>query len=124
MPRKIPTEYDRYIGQRIREARIAATLSQSDLADMLGVSYQQIQKYEKGRSRISGARLDRLVSAVNRPFNYFFPNATDIRQAPAVSAFMATKLGQQLAEDVPQLTPEWQTWLGNTVKRLKESNHG
>jgi transcriptional regulator with XRE-family HTH domain len=80
--RRTITDIDRYIGQRIREARIAAKLSQDDLGNMLGVSYQQIQKYESGQSRIAGVHFGRLVSALNRPMPWFFPNSTEVRMPP------------------------------------------
>ena len=99
------SEADQYIGERIREARIAAGLSQEDLAHMLGISYQQIQKYERGHNRISGLRMGRLMTALNRPFTYFIPNATDIRSIPALSAQLANKEGLRVAELWPRLSP-------------------
>jgi transcriptional regulator with XRE-family HTH domain len=90
---------DRAIGERIREARIAAGMSQGALGELMGLSYQQIQKYESGRNRINGARIERLVTALNRPVAYFFPNATDVRFTPdaTFTALMQTKDGQALA---------------------------
>jgi transcriptional regulator with XRE-family HTH domain len=105
---KSPTEHDRYIGQRIREARLASGITQMDLADMLGISYQQLQKYESGDNRVSGARINRLVTALNRPLSYFFPNVTDVRAAPAMSALFATKQGLRLATEFPRLSPSLQ----------------
>ena len=102
---KAPTDHDRYIGERIREARVAAKMSQEELAELIGVSYQQVQKYEWGCNRVNGARIDRLVTALNRPLAWFFPNVTDVRAAPAVSRFLTTKEGQQLATDFSRLSP-------------------
>jgi transcriptional regulator with XRE-family HTH domain len=48
---------DQYIGGRMRESRFALNMSQTDLGEKLGVTFQQIQKYEKGRNRVSAARL-------------------------------------------------------------------
>jgi transcriptional regulator with XRE-family HTH domain len=95
---KVPTTSDRYIGERIKEARIASKMDQKDLAELIGVSYQQLQKYESGKNRINGARIELLVTALNRPLTYFFPNATDVRMRidPLLNAMMATKDGQQL----------------------------
>jgi transcriptional regulator with XRE-family HTH domain len=115
---RVPTEPDKYIGERIKEARIAASLSQKDLADMLGVSYQQIQKYESGHNRISGARMGRLITALNRPFTYFFPSTSDVRAAPAMSAMLASKHGQRVATKWPTLAPAWQAWVAETVELL------
>jgi transcriptional regulator with XRE-family HTH domain len=95
---KVPTKQDEYIGQRIREARIANGLSQTELGGLLGVSYQQVQKYEQGKNRINGARIELLISGLNRPFSYFFPGATDVRAPadPELAAFLATKEGRAL----------------------------
>lgn len=55
-PRSV-NEFDAIIGQRIREARTAARYSQAELAEVLGVSHQQVQKYEAGIDRVSVVRL-------------------------------------------------------------------
>jgi transcriptional regulator with XRE-family HTH domain len=51
------SDVDNYIGARVREFRLALGMSQENLAKQLGVSFQQIQKYEGGRNRVSAARL-------------------------------------------------------------------
>lgn len=63
---------DTRIGKRIRHRRKALNLSQSRIAAFLGVTYQQIQKYETGRSRISAATLYRLAYQLAVPLGYFF----------------------------------------------------
>ena len=60
-PRR-PTEHDRALGPRLKSLRKAAGLTQEELANALGVSYQQVQKYEKGLSRMSGGRLQQAAS--------------------------------------------------------------
>jgi transcriptional regulator with XRE-family HTH domain len=55
---------DKEIGRRIREARHAGALSQTDLADKVGVTFQQVQKYEKGANRVSVGRLHRIAEAL------------------------------------------------------------
>ena len=96
---KRTTPGDRFIGHRIREARIANGQSMKDVADLIGCSWQQLQKYEAGFNRVNGARFELLVTALRRPMTYFFPNATDVRfhADPALDAMMATKDGQELA---------------------------
>jgi transcriptional regulator with XRE-family HTH domain len=93
------TPGDKYIGDRIREARIANGQSMKDVAGLIGCSWQQLQKYEAGMNRVNGARIALLVTALRRPMTYFFPNATDVRfhADPALDAMMATKDGQELA---------------------------
>jgi transcriptional regulator with XRE-family HTH domain len=56
---------DRYIGARMREQRLALNVSQAELGEKLGVSFQQIQKYESGVNRVSAARLYDLCKALN-----------------------------------------------------------
>ena len=51
------TQQDKNIGQRLRAFRLAAELSQSDIGKALGVTFQQIQKYENGKNRLSGSRM-------------------------------------------------------------------
>jgi transcriptional regulator with XRE-family HTH domain len=91
--------FDRFVGERVREARLANRLSQKELGDLLGVSFQQIQKYESGVNRVAGARLERMVTALNRPLHYFFPNASDARSRadPLMSQFISSKEGLELA---------------------------
>ena len=60
-PRR-PTEQDRAVGPRLKALRKAAGLTQEGLANALGVCYQQVQKYEKGASRMSGGRLRQAAS--------------------------------------------------------------
>ena len=102
---RIPTDHDRYFGERIKEARLAAKLSQAGLGELIGVSFQQIQKYERGTNRVNGARIGRLVTALNRPLAYFFLNITDVRASPLLSSFLTSKEGQRIAELWPRLTP-------------------
>jgi transcriptional regulator with XRE-family HTH domain len=71
---------------------------------LIGVSFQQIQKYEHGRNRITSARLELLVPALNRPLNYFFPNLTDVRRNSMFGSFLADKQGQELAGLWPRLS--------------------
>jgi transcriptional regulator with XRE-family HTH domain len=59
------------IGERIRTARALAGISQTQLGDMLGVTFQQVQKYENGRNRISAPALIRLANALDHPIEFF-----------------------------------------------------
>ena len=63
---------DAYIGARMRERRNALGISQADLAHTLGVSFQQIQKYEKGVNRVSAARLFAICKALNVSLSSMF----------------------------------------------------
>ena len=63
---------DEFIGARMREGRHAIGISQADLAETLGVSFQQIQKYEKGVNRVSAARLFAICKALNVSLSSMF----------------------------------------------------
>lgn len=72
---KQPEAVDRLVGQRVRAARLAANMTQTDLAEHLGVSFQQVQKYEKGTNRMGSSRLTAIAAAVGRPVFWFFTGA-------------------------------------------------
>ena len=63
---------DAYIGARMRESRLALNMTQADLGEKLGVTFQQIQKYEKGRNRMSAARLFEICEALEVSFASMF----------------------------------------------------
>jgi ribosome-binding protein aMBF1 (putative translation factor) len=63
---------DKYIGARIRERRHALGMSQEALADTLGISFQQVQKYENGTNRVSAARLFAICKALNVSLSSMF----------------------------------------------------
>lgn len=68
------TEVDAEIGRRMRTARMALGLSQTELGNRVGVTFQQIQKYEKGATRCAPDRLRRLSTALQKPISYFLPD--------------------------------------------------
>ena len=63
---------DQYIGARMRECRRAINMTQANLGEKLGVTFQQIQKYEKGRNRVSAARLFEICEALEVPLTSMF----------------------------------------------------
>ena len=63
---------DRHVGAKIRERRIMLGLSQQQMADMIGVTYQQAHKYERGINRISAGRLYEITRVLSVPITYFF----------------------------------------------------
>jgi transcriptional regulator with XRE-family HTH domain len=63
---------DRHIGARIREQRQARGISQEALAAALGLTFQQVGKYERGRDRVAAARLARIAAALDAPIISFF----------------------------------------------------
>lgn len=68
----MPRETDIHIGRRLRQARLARGLSQGSVGKMLGVTFQQVQKYESGSNRIGGSRLWDISGILDVPVSYFF----------------------------------------------------
>lgn len=60
------------MGKRIRLRRVEQKISQADLGEKLGVSFQQVQKYEKGVNRVGAARLQQIASALSVPITFFY----------------------------------------------------
>jgi transcriptional regulator with XRE-family HTH domain len=76
MAGKRPNQIDVAVGQRIRAFRKEANLSQTELADQIGVTFQQVQKYENGVNRVGAGRLTQIASALDVPIAAFFDGLT------------------------------------------------
>ncbi len=72
---KRATDVDEYVGRRLRRRRVELGLSQSQLGGDLGISFQQIQKYENGTNRVSAGRLYAAAQYLGVAFDYFFDGA-------------------------------------------------
>jgi transcriptional regulator with XRE-family HTH domain len=72
-----PNSADTQIGQSIRAHRLIAGMSQSELAEQLGVSFQQVQKYEKGANRVGAGRLPKIAEIFNIPISALFKGHAD-----------------------------------------------
>ncbi|MDX2141739.1 MAG: helix-turn-helix transcriptional regulator [Rhodospirillaceae bacterium] len=72
VPANRANSIDRHVGSRIRERRIMLGLSQQQMADMIGVTYQQAHKYERGINRISAGRLFEISRVLNVPITFFY----------------------------------------------------
>ena len=72
MASRDPDEIDREVGKKLREIRKSVGITQMGLADQLGLSFQQIQKYERGTNRISAGRLFKLATLFDVEVAYFF----------------------------------------------------
>ncbi len=96
---------DIYVGQQIRLARREQRMSQEALAKCLGVTFQQVQKYEIGANRVSASKLFEIATALQRPVSYFFegfPNAAERNPTDAeresVTVIQHTAEGRRLAK--------------------------
>jgi transcriptional regulator with XRE-family HTH domain len=72
------TDIDLHLGRRLRRRRRLLGLTQQQLADQVGIRFQQIQKYECGANRISAARLWQLAEALESPVSYFYDGLDDV----------------------------------------------
>jgi transcriptional regulator with XRE-family HTH domain len=76
---------DRHVGARIRERRIMLGLSQQQMADLIGVTYQQAHKYERGINRISAGRLFEIAQVLGVPVGYFY-EGLDTQRVPDLTS--------------------------------------
>ena len=74
---------DLHVGKRLRRRRRLLGLTQQQLAESIGIRFQQIQKYECGANRVTASRLYELAVALNVPVNYFFEGLAQQALAPA-----------------------------------------
>lgn len=82
--KKSPNPIDTYVGSRIRMQRLLNGMSQEKLGDALGLTFQQVQKYEKGTNRVGASRLQQISSALGVTPGFFFegvPNAGGDKRA-------------------------------------------
>jgi transcriptional regulator with XRE-family HTH domain len=85
---KRPDVYDMEVGRRIRAQRLTQGMSQETLAAKLNVTFQQVQKYEKGTNRVSAGRLRRIAEVLGVPISFFFADGDKgDRGADATSGF-------------------------------------
>ena len=73
--KKSPDPVDRHVGMRVRMRRMLVGMSQEKLGESLGITFQQVQKYEKGTNRISASRLQQIAETLNVPVDFFFAGA-------------------------------------------------
>ena len=110
MAKKAPNPVDKHVGSRVRMRRMMLAMSQEKLGDALGLTFQQVQKYEKGTNRIGASRLQQISHILQVPVSFFFdgapiiagmPRAEGVSEAPSpayVSDFLATSDGLALTK--------------------------
>jgi transcriptional regulator with XRE-family HTH domain len=107
MVTKSPNPVDRHVGSRVRMRRMLVGMSQEKLGEALGITFQQIQKYEKGTNRIGASRLHQIARVLSVPVEFFYEGAPQIEggsaggfaEAPPsgyVSDFLTTSEGLEL----------------------------
>jgi transcriptional regulator with XRE-family HTH domain len=110
MARGIREPVDKHVGSRVRMRRLMLDMSQAKLGDGLGLTFQQVQKYEKGTNRIGASRLMHIANILQVPVQFFFeggpvaPHAkSDARTPDYVSTFFATTDGLALSKAFMQI---------------------
>lgn len=110
MAKKAPNPIDKHVGSRVRMRRMMLGMSQEKLGDALGLTFQQVQKYEKGTNRIGASRLQQISHILQVPVAFFFEGAPHLAgeagvngagEAPSptyVSDFLATSDGLSLTK--------------------------
>jgi transcriptional regulator with XRE-family HTH domain len=109
--KKAPNPIDKHVGSRVRMRRMMLGMSQEKLGDALGLTFQQVQKYEKGTNRIGASRLQQIAQILQVPVSFFFEGAPAVpppgrhhdgmSEAPSpayVSDFLATSDGLALTK--------------------------
>ena len=102
MAKSEPHQIDIHVGNRLRSRRLVLGLSQEKLGDRLGITFQQIQKYEKGTNRVSASKLQVAALVLNVPIGYFFedhePTTPDglAQEVDEMGAFLVSRDGVML----------------------------
>jgi transcriptional regulator with XRE-family HTH domain len=108
--KKAPNPTDKHVGSRVRMRRMMLSMSQEKLGDALALTFQQVQKYEKGTNRIGASRLQQISQILQVPVSFFFEGAPaavtvghqdGLSEAPSpayVSDFLATPDGLALTK--------------------------
>jgi len=110
---RAPNPVDLHVGGRVRMRRKILGVSQEHLADALGLTFQQVQKYERGANRVSASKLYEIAKTLQVPVSYFFdgladPMTNDVDEVGAaaervVTEFLNTPEGLELAEMFPKI---------------------
>ena len=113
MVKKAPNPVDRHVGSRVRMRRMMLSMSQEKLGDALGLTFQQVQKYEKGTNRIGASRLQQIANILQVPVAFLFDGAPDTpgsarsgKDTPSptyVAEFLATSDGLALTKAFMQI---------------------
>jgi transcriptional regulator with XRE-family HTH domain len=135
MTKKVPNPTDRHVGSRVRMRRMMLGMSQEKLGDALSLTFQQVQKYEKGTNRIGASRLQQIAGILQVPVSFFFEGAPQTGEAPAgmneapsptyVADFLTTSDGLTLTKAFMQIkNPKLRRRIVDLVEQIAEDqNH-
>lgn len=136
-PRNTPDPIDKHVGARLRAKRAGLRISQTKLGEAIGVTFQQIQKYENGTNRIGASNLYKIARELNIDVGYFFEGITEtvyetsvadpygLQEAPAIpyeADPMASKTALALLHDFQRIQDaSLRQRMGQFVKALADS---
>lgn len=113
MTKRVPNPIDKYVGSRVRMRRMLIAMSQEKLGDALNLTFQQVQKYEKGINRIGASRLQQIAQILSVPVDFFFEGSPQMdapdggfSEAPSsayVADFLSTSEGIHLIKAFIQI---------------------
>ena len=120
-----PHPVDRHVGRRVCEKRIALGYNQSDLGRALGLTFQQIQKYEKGANRVSASKLWDIARFFKVDIGYFFeglttpaPGMAEGEAEPFVHDFPTTRQSIEIGRLAPQLSVRQQKLVLDMMREM------
>lgn len=132
-PKKIPDAIDVYVGGRIRMRRMMLKMSQTRLGDELGITFQQVQKYEKGTNRVGASRLQKIATVLGVPPSFFFHQEghepvntgglADFQGLSDVSEFLQSREGMALNQSFLKISdPKVRQKIVALVKAMAETD--
>jgi transcriptional regulator with XRE-family HTH domain len=131
---KAPNPVDRHVGSRMRMRRMLIGMSQKKLGEALGITFQQIQKYEKGTNRIGASRLHHIARVLGVPIEFFYEGAPQVgavqgfAESPAsgyVADFLTTSEGLELVKAFIAIKdPKVRRRIVDLAKALGQSEQG
>jgi len=125
-----PNPVDRHVGLRIRMRRKELGISQEKLAEAVGLTFQQIQKYERAANRVSASKLWDIARALRSPISYFYEGLTEMSEAgeaprESMQDFLLTPDGLELAACFPRIhSPRLRRKVLELVRALVETREG
>lgn len=109
-PMQAPNPIDRHVGLRIRMRRKELGISQERLAASIGLTFQQVQKYERAANRVSASKLWEMARALSTNISYFYEGLGEVAEAPgsnlpreSMQNFLLTPEGMELASAFPKI---------------------
>ena len=116
---KRPMAVDVVVGQHIRAARVKVGVSQTELGNACGVSFQQIQKYEKGLNRVGGSRLMQIAEALGVPASSLLPesqkHATPKHHVPTI---LQDRVGLDIVKAWDKLSPKYRIVIRDVITAI------